>query len=154
MKLSMAYFKLFKIMLCLLLAAMFFLPGIAASSERLAVKSSKANIRSGPGTNYDILWEVEKYHPLTILETKDKWCRFRDFEGDEGWIFRSLLGKIDTVITTKDKCNVRSEPGEDKPVLFTTDKGIPFKVLEKKDGWLHVQHTDGDKGWIYHSLVW
>lgn len=154
MKSSMFYGNVFKIMLYSFIAAMIFFPGTAASSERLAVKSSKANVRSGPGTNYDMLWEVEKYHPLIILETKEKWCRFRDFEGDEGWIFRSLLGEINTVITIKDKCNVRSEPGEGKPVLFTTDKGIPFKVLERKEGWIYVQHADGDKGWIYQSLVW
>jgi len=137
-----------------LVTAILLLPGIALSAERLAVKSSKANIRSGPGTSYDILWEVEKYHPLLILETKDKWCRFRDFEGDKGWIYRSLLGKIKTVITTKNKCRVRSGPGKTNDILFTTEKGIPFKVLEKKGGWLHVQHTDGDKGWVYKSLVW
>jgi SH3-like domain-containing protein len=141
-------------MVCVLVAGMLLVPGIVFSSERLAVKSSKANIRSGPGTNYDILWEVEKYHPMMIIETKDKWCRFSDFEGDIGWIYRPLLGKIDAVITIRDKCNVRSGPGKDNAVLFTTDKGIPFKVLEKKDGWFQIQHADGDAGWIHQSLVW
>ncbi|MBA4368329.1 MAG: hypothetical protein C0403_11920, partial [Desulfobacterium sp.] len=68
--------------------------------------------------------------------------------------FSPMLGKINTVITTKDKCRVRSEPGEEKPILFTTEKGIPFKVLENKDDWLHVLHADGDKGWVNKSLVW
>ncbi len=154
LKLSDIYRNRLKSLLCSLIAIVVLLPNIAASSERLAVIAAKANIRSGPGTNYEVLWEVEKYHPVIILETKEKWCRFRDFEGDEGWIHRPMLGEIDTVITVKDKCNVRSEPGEGKPILFTTEKGIPLKVLEKNDGWLHVQHSDGDKGWVHQSLVW
>ncbi|MBW1822500.1 MAG: hypothetical protein JRI92_12225, partial [Deltaproteobacteria bacterium] len=36
----------------------------AAFAERLAVSSVTANIRSGPGTNHDILWKVEKYYPI------------------------------------------------------------------------------------------
>jgi len=152
--LSWIYHNRLKFFLYAWIATVVFLPGMAVSSERLAVISSKANIRSGPGTNYEVLWEVEKYHPVIILETKEKWCRFRDYEGDEGWIHRPMLGEINTVITVKDKCNIRSEPGEKKPVVFTTEKGIPFKVLEKNDGWLHVQHADGDKGWVHPSLVW
>jgi len=34
--------------------------GSVASAERLAVSVSIANIRSGPGKNYDILWDRGK----------------------------------------------------------------------------------------------
>lgn len=55
-----------------------------ASAERLAVSVSIANIRSGPGENYAILWAVEKYHPLNVFQKSGQWYHFRDFEGDEG----------------------------------------------------------------------
>ncbi len=126
-----------------------------AAAQRYAVSSNKANIRSGPGTKNDVLWEVEKYHPLEVLKKKDPWYYFRDFEGDKGWIHKKLLVKnISTVITKKDKCNVRSGPGTTHEILFSTEKGIPFKVLKRKGKWLRVLHSDGDKGWIYESLVW
>ena len=32
-----------------------------ASATRLAVGVNKANIRSGPGKNHEILWSVERY---------------------------------------------------------------------------------------------
>ena len=114
----------------------------------------KANIRSGPGTNYTVLWEVEKYHPLVVIEKKGKWYKFRDFEGDQGWIYRPLVTRMKTVITIKDKCNVREGAGTKYKKLFTAEKGIPFKVLERKGKWIHIQHADGDKGWIHNSLVW
>lgn len=125
-----------------------------ALAERLTVGSEIANIRSGPGTKYDILWNVEKNHPLFILEKSGNWYRFRDFEGDEGWIHNSLLQDIPAVITIKDKCNVRSGPGTNNDVLFAVEKGIPFRVLNKQGNWIQIEHSDGDQGWIHKSLVW
>lgn len=126
----------------------------AASAERLAVSVSIANIRSGPGKNYDILWAVEKYHPLNVFQKSGQWYHFRDFEGDEGWIHKSLLRKISSVITTKENCNIRSGPDTHFDISFAVEKGIPFKVLKRKGKWIHIQHADGDKGWIHESLVW
>ena len=126
----------------------------AALAERLSVASSIANIRSGPGTKYDILWKVEKYHPILVLKKSVNWYHFQDFEGDKGYLHKSLVRNIPSVITNKEKCNVRSGPGTKFKILFTIGKGIPFKILKRKGNWIHVQHSDGDKGWIHKSLVW
>ena len=126
----------------------------AASAERLSVSVSEADIHSGPSKNYDILWKVEKYHPLFIVEKSESWYHFRDFEGDEGWIHKSLLNNISSIITNKVKCNVRAGPGIGYKILFSVGKGIPFKIIKRKGGWIHIKHADGDKGWIHKSLVW
>jgi SH3-like domain-containing protein len=126
----------------------------AATAERLAVVAPTANIRSGPGTQYDILWKVEKYYPLLVIEKSESWYFFRDFEDDKGWVHQSLVEKVETVITNKDLCNIRSGPGTGEKILFTVEKGIPFKVLKRTDSWLNIEHADGDKGWIHNSLVW
>lgn len=123
-------------------------------AKRLAVKANIANVRSGPGTQYEVIWQVEKYHPLKIIKKTGSWYRFRDFENDEGWLYNSLVDKTPTVITKKKKCNIRSGPGTNNPILHTVEKGIPFKVIKRKGSWIHVQHADGDKGWLHNSLVW
>jgi SH3-like domain-containing protein len=153
MKLCGMYSDRLKFAFWVLILAILFFSG-TASAERLAVKASRANIRSGPGTGYDVLWEVEKYHPVLIIEKKDEWYHFRDFEGDEGWVYSTLLDDSKTVITTRNKCSIRKGPGEKFDILFTTEKGIPFKVLKQEGAWIHVEHADGDKGWIYKTLVW
>ncbi len=123
-------------------------------AERLTVAVDVANIRGGPGTKYDILWKIGKYHPLNILKKSGSWYHFSDFEGDEGWIHRSLIQKIPAVITRNNKCNIRSGPGTGFKILFAVDKGIPFKILKRKGNWIRIEHSDGDKGWIHKSLVW
>lgn len=134
----------------------FFLIGLVglASAERISVSVPKANIRSGPGTGFAVLWEVEKYHPLEVLKKQGEWYQFRDFEGDKGWVSDQVVSNIDAVITQKDKCNVRAEPNTKSSIVFTAERGIPFKVLERKGQWIHIEHADGDKGWIYNTLIW
>jgi SH3-like domain-containing protein len=86
-----------------------------ASAERLAVSAPVANIRSGPGTSHNVLWKVEKYFPLRVIEKSGDWYHFEDFftvekgipfkvlnrdgswihiehaDGDKGWIHKSLI---------------------------------------------------------------
>ncbi|MBA3019012.1 MAG: SH3 domain-containing protein [Proteobacteria bacterium] len=125
-----------------------------AFAERLTIISSIANIRSGPGNAHDILWKVGKYHPILVLKKSGNWYHFQDFEGDKGWIHKSLVSNIPSVITNNEKCNVRSGPDTKFEILFTIKEGIPFKILKRKGNWIYVQHADGDTGWIHKSLVW
>ena len=126
----------------------------AVQAQRMSVKTSIANVRSGPDTGNPVIWQVEMYHPLKVVQKQGSWYLFEDFEGDRGWIHQSLLANTEAVIVKKDKCNVRSGPGTGNDIRFTVDKGVPFKVIEKQGQWLHVVHADGDKGWIHRSLTW
>lgn len=125
-----------------------------AMAERLTIIASVANIRSGPNANSDILWKVEKYFPIFVIKKSESWYYFRDFEDDRGWVHQSLVQDLPAVITKKDLCNIRSGPSTKEKILFSVEKGIPFKVLEHKDRWLHIEHADGDRGWIFDGLVW
>ena len=140
--------------LSVIILGLLLLGGQTAWAERLTMTKPVANIRSGPGTKHEILWKVGQYHPLVIVKKVGDWYYFRDFEDDNGWIHKSLVGKIPAVITKKNICNVRTGAGMNHKIAFVVDKGIPFKVLKRKGDWIHVVHSDGDKGWIHKSLVW
>jgi len=145
--------KIIKAMLAVI-AVSLVIPGLVFAQERLSVTASIANMRSGPGTKYDVLWQVEQYHPVRIIEKRGNWYKIKDFENDVAWLHKSLLGKIKSVITIKDKCNIRTKSNTKSQVLFTVEKGVPFKVLAREGNWIKVEHADGDVGWIYKTLVW
>ena len=140
--------------LSIFVSALIILSNGLAWAERLTVKAPVANIRSGPGPSYAVLWNAEKYYPIITIEKSGHWYHFRDFEGDEGWIHKSLVGNFPAVITTKPQCNIRSGPGTDFETLFSVESGVPFKVLKRKGDWMFIQHGDGDKGWIHKSSTW
>lgn len=139
----------------LVVAVLMAAPAVSLAGKRVSVSVNSANVRTGPGTKYEIVWKgVEKYYPLVVLDQADSWYYVKDFENDTGWIFKKLVDKTQTVITTKERCNVRKGPGTKKPLAFVVDSGVPFKVLTRKGNWIQVRHADGDKGWIHKSLVW
>lgn len=137
-----------------ILVGMFLICPVAQAAERMAVSATDANIRSGPGPHQDVLWKVEKYYPIEVIEISGVWIRFKDYEGDTGWIHKSLVDKTSTVVTKQNGGQLRAGPGTEQPVLIKIDKGIPFKVLKRDGRWIHVEHADGDKGWLHDSLVW
>jgi SH3-like domain-containing protein len=140
---------------CILAILLTFFLGVgAATAQRMTVDVSTANIRSGPGTQYDVLWKVERYHPIEVIRKSGDWYYFRDFEGDKGWVYDDLVKKVSSVIVVKDKCNVRSGPGTNNDIVFTVERGVPFKAMDRKGDWIRIQHADGDKGWIHKMLVW
>ncbi len=138
----------------LFMAVLMTMPGVVFAQQRLSVTASIANMRSGPGTKYDVLWQVEQYHPVKVVKKKGNWYKIKDFENDMAWIHESLLGKGQVVITNKTKCNVRAGASKTSKILFTVEKGVPFKVVSEKGNWLKIEHADGDVGWIYKTLIW
>jgi SH3-like domain-containing protein len=145
------------VMCLVLISWMILFFGVApAWAERMAVSVPEVNMRSGPGMQYDALWKAEQYTPLDVLD-KDptgEWLYFKDFEGTKAWINKSLVGKIDSVITKNDLCNIRKEPTTNADVMFKAERGVPFKVIKRQKDWIQIQHADGDIGWIHKDLVW
>lgn len=140
--------------ICAALIMVVFFCTAAQAAERMAVSVKEANVRANPQPNADVLWKIEKYHPVEVFETSGVWLRFKDFEGDSAWIHKSMLDKTPTVITKQNGCQMRAGPGTNHPVLIKIDKGVPFKVLKREGHWIQVEHADGDRGWLNDSLVW
>lgn len=54
------------------------------------VTVGRANIRSGPGTNYNLVQSVVSGAKLPVIETSRGWLRVSLHDGNAGWISRSL----------------------------------------------------------------
>jgi len=138
--------------LTILSLLIFSLPCLAA--EYVSVKKDGVNIRSGPDTSKEILWEVYKSFPLQIIKRNGKWAKTKDFEGDTGWIYSPLLSKKKTVIVKVKTANLRVGPGKNYELAATVKYGVIFSPIDHEGDWVKVSHTDGSTGWIYKSLIW
>lgn len=49
------------------------------------------NVRTGPGTNHDVIFTVEKGIPFLILDRQKSWIKIQHADGDRGWIHKSLV---------------------------------------------------------------
>jgi len=121
--------------------------------QMASVAKDWVNVRSGPGTNYEIPWRVYKDYPVKVLKRKGNWVKTVDYEQDIGWIHRSLLSKVRTVIVSADKVNIRTEPGIQYGIAFKAVRGVAFHLVGRKGRWLKIKHNDYN-GWIREDLVW
>lgn len=140
-----------RLLLALLVLA---LASPAVAAEYVSVNKDGVNVRSGPDTKKDLLWEVFKDFPLQVVKRQKEWVQIKDFEGDQGWIYANLISKAKRVIVKATSANMRSEPKKDASVVATVKYGVVFTPLEKKGEWLKVEHEDGTSGWIAATLVW
>ncbi len=126
----------------------------AQAAKQVSVTKDGVNIRSSPSTNADILWEVFEGYPLLVLDDKNDWLQVQDFEGDKGWVYKSLVSDKKTLIVTVDNANMRAEPNTKSKVVATVKRGVVFAV-EKTDGaWSKVNYKNDVIGWMHNSLIW
>ncbi len=128
-------------------------------AEMTSVKGDKVNLRKGPGTKYSILWEYGDGSTLRVVKKQGNWVKNRDFEKDSGWIHKSLLQYSPHVIVkvnknNKGKINIRKGPGTANAVVGKAQYGVVLKTLQRKSGWIKVEHETGLTGWIKESLLW
>jgi SH3-like domain-containing protein len=130
-----------------------------AQAKMLSIKGDDVNMRSGPGTNYRVMWELGEGFPLMVLKKNGDWYRVRDFEGTIGWVHEDVTTTVPHMIVkvhknSKKRINIRSGPGTKYRIVAKAYYGVVFKTLQQKHGWAQVQHGKGVTGWIKRSLLW
>jgi len=129
--------------------------GQVSAADYVSVKGDNVNVRSGPGTNYQVSMELFAGYPLKVASTQGDWLKVVDFEKDSGWIHKSLVDPGNTVIVSGNKSvNMRSEPSTKSSVIATVDRGVVMTKLESQGKWLKLKHSSGLIGWIYKPLLW
>lgn len=123
-------------------------------AEMMCIATRKANIREGPGIEYDVSWEDWRNVPLEIIDHSGNWYHVTDYAGDEGYLHGSVLSKRECVIVKTRRANIRSGPGLNYEPEWIVDNGYPFLVSEQEGDWLKVDGTGGVSGWIHKSIVW
>jgi SH3-like domain-containing protein len=134
------------------LAAVF--SNAAHAQSMVSVQGSTLNMREGPGTNTPVLWELKRGYPLQVTQRKGSWLRVRDFEGDTGWVARSLTGQTPHHVVKAPVANLRSGPGTQHRVVGRLEYGELLRTREKRADWVRVERSEGVSGWIAKRLLW
>jgi SH3-like domain-containing protein len=137
----------------------FFLFHSGPHADALCVKTAKANIRSGPGTNYETIWQVYKYMPFEKVgvSVSGKWYAVKDVDGDVNWIHKKLVTNgIHCATVIKDPVNVRKGPGMRYPKIYPgpAQQYYSFRVLKRTGLWVKVKDELGKIGWIHKKFLW
>jgi SH3-like domain-containing protein len=76
--------------------------GSPASAIRFAsLKSTKVNLRVGPGKEYPIIWVFMKSNlPVILLAEFKEWRKIKFLDETEGWVHQNMISQKNTAIVT------------------------------------------------------
>jgi SH3-like domain-containing protein len=126
----------------------------ASAMELVSVSGSEVNMRSGPGKKFPVFWHLDKGYPLQVLRRKGGWVKVRDFEGDQGWVFRSLLGSTPHMVVKVKLANIRATPSTRARKVGMAEYGVVLQTIKRDRHWVKVRHEDGLTGWVSRRLLW
>ena len=136
----------------------------AAAADPLAygaatVDTNVLRIRSGPGTDYDIIERLYEGDIIVVLErTNDDWYKI-NFHGIIGYVSTDYLREVIKAenfnalgIITGNLVNIRQRPNTTSSILGTYPEKTVVTVIGINNGWYKVIH-DGKTGYIRSDLM-
>jgi len=122
----------------------------------VSLRANEVNLRTGPGVQYPIDWVYKRNHlPVEIIVEYDTWRKVRDWQGTEGWVHKSMLGKHRTVVVTGKLRTLRNKSDTTGRPIAQAEPGVIARLLECPDAgfWCRVE-VDGFEGWLRRVEFW
>lgn len=124
----------------------------------VSLKTDRVNVRRGPSSEHQVSWVfTAKGMPVEIIAEFEHWRRIRDSEGEEGWIYQSLLaGRRTAVVAPWRKGNLiglHAEPSPGSAPVAKVNAGVIGKVAGCNGNWCRLSF-DGFNGWIDQTMLW
>jgi len=95
--------------------------------ETARVASSRANVRSGPGTQYRVIERLKRGDSLDVQEKKGGWVRIRLKGGKKAWIHGTLVSKTSSSasrVSLKKENLRKTTGGREKPPARKTKSPV------------------------------
>ncbi|HBC74562.1 MAG TPA: hypothetical protein DC017_06865 [Candidatus Wallbacteria bacterium] len=128
-------------------------------------EDSYLNVRTGPGTNYQIIGKLHRGDNAKILEENLGWYKI-NYNGSTAWINGYYVSGVqlnnmmpDNIYGTvslpdAESVSLRVGAGINNPAVDTLSNGARFRVLDKQDGWYKIEVAGHSNPlWINGSFV-
>ena len=119
----------------------------------LSLKKNKVNIRYGPSFESPVKFVYKKINlPIKQIDKKENWRRIIDLKNNSGWIHRSQIKSVNSIIPLNDKILFKKPSNFSKPIARI--KSGRVLVIQKCDGiWCKIK-SEKFKGWVKTDNVW
>ena len=145
--------KLYYIKILIVFFSTFFFSISFAEDIFLSLKKNKVNVRYGPGFESPIKFFYKKINlPIKQIDKKGNWRRIIDLKNNSGWIHRSQLKTINSIIPIKDKI-LFNKPSKFSKPLAKIKKGRVLLIEKCETKWCKVK-TSKFSGWIKTGDIW
>lgn len=125
----------------------------------VSLEEEKTHVRAGPGEQYPIEWVLTRQGlPVEVVLEFENWRKIRDMDGQEGWVFHSLLsGKRTGIVTGADKIPVYQQPyeaiGPESELSMMLEPRVIVSIKECHEAWCAIE-SGGFSGWVQRKFIW
>ena len=122
------------------------------------VAANLTDLHAAPSWQAELLTQVTNGVELEILESRDSWCRARQSDGYEGWVYAPYLTDspppTPTHIVVSPVIEISREPNA--PLAGRLLAGTRVHVVESRSGWGHVKPAGTllADGWTLLDQLW
>lgn len=139
-------------------------------ADEAIINSDHLNVRTGPGTEYDKITQLQSGDVYQILKIDQDWVEI-DLGNGSGWITKEFITINNTtdkainnnddstktadsssLIIVSDNTHVRSGPSTDYDIIGFTKAGTKYDITSTHDDFYEINY-DGQKGYIYQKLL-
>ncbi|WP_404453635.1 N-acetylmuramoyl-L-alanine amidase [Oceanobacillus kapialis] len=133
-----------------LIVVLFLIPS-TISADEVELSGDNVNIRSGPGTDYNVIGSGNTGDTFELLEEQGEWVKIA-FQEEEGWVTGSFIEIIedeavqadwtsgDRITVPLENTHLRSTASTEGEIIGFADKGDTFDVLSEQGDWLEVSN--------------
>ena len=119
----------------------------------LSLKKNKVNVRYGPSFESPIKFIYKKIDlPIKQIDKKENWRRIIDLKNNSGWIHRSQLKQINSIISLEEKILFKKSSSFSRP-LAKIQKGRVLVIQKCVKEWCKIK-SGKFKGWVKTENVW
>ena len=137
----------------IILSILLFIQTSYAEELFLSLKKDKVNVRYGPSFDSPVKFVYKKINlPIKQIDKKDNWRRIIDLKNNSGWIHRSQLKKINSIIPLEDKVLFKKPSKFSKPMALIK-KGRVLVLQKCENDWCKIKTGKFD-GWIKRTNIW
>jgi uncharacterized protein YgiM (DUF1202 family) len=120
----------------------------------LFVSYEFCNVRSGPGTTYEKITELNYGAPVKLVDKESKWYKIKLLQSQKtGYIRSDLLEKIGNELKTNDRCDILQGPSSSYRIKKNVPQNTRLKKIGQENGWFRVKYEKEQIGWIKADLV-
>ena len=120
----------------------------------VSLKFNKANLRSGPGGEYPVLWQYRQAgFPLLVDAEFGVWRKVRDADGTTGWMHGAGLSLRRMAFTHMGMAKIYLKDSSQSDVIAVAEKNALLEIESCLENWCQIK-TDAVKGWVKRSAIW
>ncbi len=120
----------------------------------VSLAKEEVNVRTGPGRKYPIKWVLaQKGLPVEIVLEYGNWRQVKDFEGQVGWVYHSLLSGRRTALVFSEMPVPLLENPENAVAKAFFSPSVIVSLSRCNDSYCLVE-KNSYSGWIERKLLW